>query len=172
MQLSDGKAVAVRALGAYHYDWDGVHLSEVRLGIDYASTIGMQMRWTEFMEPVAGGLDHFTLVDMMLRAPLVTAYQGMFHLGVGGLLMHYARSFRPGAYGAAQVRLFPVRPLVVGADAHIGYLNKALYLRGEITVGVIAGPAELFATYDTQMFLGENNSVFYHGPGVGLRFWF
>ncbi|MBN2670596.1 MAG: hypothetical protein JXX29_02925 [Deltaproteobacteria bacterium] len=172
MHLSDGKAVAVRALGAYRYDWDGVHLSEVRLGIDYASTVGMQMRWTEFMEPVDGGLDHLTLVDMMLRAPLVTAYQGMFHLGLGGLLMHYESNTRLGAYGAFQVRLFPLRPLVMGADVHIGYVNKAFYLRGEITVGVILGPAELFAAYDTQMFLGEHDSIFYHGPGVGLRFWF
>lgn len=173
LSVADGKTAVFSATAAYWYDFDSVHLSDVRISADSADTVGVQFRWTEFFERLDDNtLDTMALFDLMIRVPVVTEHRGLFRIGLAGLVMHYDDDTHLGGYLAAQVRLFPFRPLVAGTDLDIGYISKAAYLRPQVTVGVIIGPAELFVGYEAQLFLGNHNPVPYHGPGGGLRFWF
>ncbi|MBN2717993.1 MAG: hypothetical protein JXX14_19245 [Deltaproteobacteria bacterium] len=186
LTLEDGRRAAVTARTGYWYDLDNVHLSDVRLAVDGASMAGVQLRWTEFYEQVDSELDTTFLMDLEFRVPVVTEHRGLFRLGVAGLLMHHkndtdadgemtmhhTNDTNIGGFLSAEVRLFPVQPLVLGADLQIGYISKAAYIRAESTAGAILGPVELYGGYQAQLFLGEHNSIISQGPGGGLRLWF
>ena len=187
LTLEDGKSTAFMARLGYWYDLDNVHLSDLRLGVDAAGVAGVQFRWTEFYEKVPAeedsgtgtttsngekNLETIALLDLMARVPVVTEHRGLFRVGVAGLLMHDKKGTNAGGFLAAEVALFPVRPLILAMDLHLGYINKAVYIRSEASVGAIMGPLELFGGYQAQLFLGEHTSVVSHGPGGGLRIWF
>ena len=67
-------------------------------------------------------------------------------------------------YGAD---LFPSRPVVISASAHIGKLGAAVFARLRGTIGVTLRRGEAFAGYD-HMVIGK---VGLGGPTAGVRLW-
>ena len=163
----------------YHYDWDNVHITTVRARLISAAVVGLDLKWSGLFEPVGNDeIDtaHMAELGLTFNRAISPRFVGRF--GIGGHLMAFPGEDASVAFGGTGLLgfdFFPVRPLVFSAEMQIGYLDHALYFRGDGTVGVmVAGPLEVNAGYRVQSFTNGNsdNGVRYHGFTAGLRLWF
>ena len=174
-----GKSFTGTWQGDYNYDWDNVHISTVRARFISDRVVGVDLKWSGLFEPLdKGGADtaHMAEISLTFNRAFAPNFLGRF--GLGGHIMAFPGQ-KPhvvgGGTGLLGVDYFPLRPMVFSAEFQMGYLNEALYIRGDGTIGVMLhGPLEFNIGYRGQSFINVNasNKVTYHGFTAGLRFWF
>ncbi len=174
-----GKAYAGTWQGDYQYDWDHVHIATVRARFMSSYVFGLDLKWSGLFEPVDNGTTdtaHMGELGLTFNRAFSPNFVGRF--GFGAHLMAFPGKDASVAFGGTGLLgfdFFPVRPLVFTAETQIGYLNQAVYLRGDATVGVMVfGPLEVNVGYRVQSFqnVESNSKVRYHGFTAGLRLWF
>lgn len=167
---SQGRTWAARIGTDYQYDWANVHLNTAQARVESAVGLGLSLRWTGFFEPLDGVIDMLSLLEGGVFWDMIPNPQIKLELGASLLGMFYGGMGWLGGTGGLRMDIFPKKPLVISGEISVGGINEALYLRGRGTLGVIFGPAEIYAGYDGQWF-GTDDDIVYHGPVIGLRMW-
>lgn len=124
------------------------------------------------------GLDtaHIMEAGLTFNRPFTHNFVG--RMGIGGHAMIFPGKKNTSTFGGTMLLgfdIFPIRPLVISGEAQLGFLNHALYLRAEGSLGVmVVGPVELNIGYRGQTFMNVKSgaSVPYHGFTGGFRIWF
>ena len=62
--------------------------------------------------------------------------------------------------------------VVLRIELHMGNLTQAFVGQARSTLGVMFGPAELYAGYDHTSYISEGSTARLGGPVVGVRAWF
>ena len=174
-----GKAYAGTWQGDYQYDWNNVHIATVRARFMSSHVIGLDLKWSGLFEPLDNGTTdtaHMGELGLTFSRAFSPNFIGRF--GFGAHLMAFPGDDASVAFGGTGMLgfdFFPVRPLVFSAETQIGYLNEAIYLRADATIGfMVFGPLEANVGYRVQTFqnVESDNKVRFHGFTAGLRLWF
>jgi hypothetical protein len=149
-------------------DFDSLNRLGVRAWLDTSSRFGAYTGWDRFTERLPGGTDDAVLGSLMGTLCFVQNSAVQMHLGLGGQGWFDAYRPRGGVVGLYSADVFPVKPLVLSAQAEAGNLNRAFTLRLRGSVGMQLRRGEVFVGYDWLRVGGAD----LHGPLAGLRLWF
>ena len=158
--------------GAYLYDdvWRGA--ASLRVAFVPVEIVSRTSYLVE--APEGDPVDAMYLGDAAIM--FVPAREREYTVRIGGGIRYMIDGRTPGlgrrdyAMGfdfGAGFDLFPRRPLVVSGRVDAGHLWKAWVLQARATVGVIAGPIELYAGYDHLQIARARLG----GPVLGVRGW-
>jgi hypothetical protein len=160
-----------RITAEYDYDLDMVHIPTLAIAVDSTPRIGFDTRWQLFLEPEEEALDKLVMGSLNLTFRLFQHPTLETHLGIGGRLM-VSDQVDGGFNALLRLMLFPVRPIVGTLEVNLGNLGHAFFLEGQFSIGASLHHAELFAGYWGTLIAGSKESVYFHGPRAGVRFWF
>ena len=162
---------AGRFAANYFYDLDGVHVPALELMLDTASRIGVETEWRLFLEPLPDQIHRQWMGRLDLNVRLIQTPLAEARWGFGGRIL-----IDDGVWGGFDsgfsVLFFPVRPLNISADIHLGNLGRAFYFEGRASLGVSFNRGEVFAGYRGALVQGRDISVGFHGPAAGAAVWF
>ena len=163
--------VGGKVAASYIYDWDGVHVPGGVLMVDSSVRIGFETEWQLYLEPLEDTVDQFWMgrINMNVRFAQSSFFEGRF--GLGGRMM-IVDGVSGGFDSGLSFQFFPIKPLNIAADLHLGNLGRAFYLEGRAAFGVNLNRAELFAGYRASLVQGRDISVVFHGPVAGVSVWF
>nr|MDQ3032434.1 hypothetical protein [Myxococcota bacterium] len=159
--------------GGYVIDGVGRALASVR--VITMIPLEAHLAYSMYFEPRSGGrLDAIALGRLGLAWRPVDEDEA--HLRIGGSLRHWqdAQGARLGGEAFVGLDLFVEEPLVISLEGSIGIVGDAAMFEARGTLGIMMGPAELYAGWhhlaisplDTR-FAGVELT----GPIAGLRLW-
>lgn len=167
-------AVQGRVEGGYAWPAMGRASADVRVVTPFRSTFGAG--YTALLGArEGGGVEHQGLVGGRVGLLFAQDEYLQFRLDIGMLVFHDAQGEVWGGELRYGVDIFPIRPLVISIEAIGGpFEDDSFFFGGRVTVGVLAGPVELYLGYDhleivpmaTRSLRGRMS-----GPIGGVRFW-
>ena len=135
----------------------------------------LETEWQRYIEHLLNGsTDSLTLGTLGVAIAFPVKDHITLTIGAGASFYHYPYGDETGWYGKAGLELYPIRPLILNAEAWGGYVRADKYSAetfiggGRATAGVIWNRFELYCGWQATWI----EAVTLSGPTVGLRVWF
>lgn len=167
-EAPEPQAWAGRVAAETAYDFDGLVRTGMRAMLLTPSLVEVHLHADAWLEPLdRGGLDAIGLLGAGLAYRIGSNERSEFRIGAEYRQFMDSTSGRPGIRFFADTNIFFGPPVVVGFGAGAGMIGDAPSWDIRGTLGVMAGPVEVYIGADYER-IGD---IPIGGPVLGLQLW-
>ncbi|WP_236519393.1 hypothetical protein [Sandaracinus amylolyticus] len=161
--------------GEGQYVLDGIGHGALMLRVGLAWPVELHAAYGVYVEPLVRGVEGLGLGRLGLAARLVELPEVQARVGLALRHVHDRLGGIAGIEGFGGIDVMPIEPLVISIDGGVGVLGEGWVLTARATLGLAAGPIEVYAGWEHVAFepidaeLG--GGTWLSGPLLGVRAW-
>ncbi|AKF09689.1 hypothetical protein [Sandaracinus amylolyticus] len=161
--------------GEGQYVLDGIGHGALTLRVGFAWPVELHAAYGVYVEPLARGVEALGLGRLGIAGRLVDLPEVQARVGLALRHVHDRLGGIAGIEGFGGIDVTPLEPLVISIEGGVGVVGEGWVLAARATVGLAAGPIEIYAGWEHVAFepidaeLG--GGTWLSGPVLGVRAW-